>query len=67
MLLFPVLLQTEDIHLPVHPGEQQGPVTKQRNMLEVTWEQKWESNSFEKSHSKSGDHLSNLVFLKKKV
>ena len=41
---FPVLLQTGDTHLPVHPGEQQGPVTtkteagwKSGDKTEVRW------------------------------
>lgn len=33
-LLFPVLLQTGGTHLPVHPGEPQGPIT---NKVEACW------------------------------
>lgn len=74
MPLFPVPLQTEDTHLPVHPGEQQGPVTtKQRqNGSQVITEMRRTNHcypsagSFEKSHSKSADHLSHLVLSQKR-
>ena len=68
MLLFPVLLQTGDTHLPIHPGEQQDPVTTKWTHVgsQVVTETRWtnlspRADSFEKSHSKSREHLWHLA------
>lgn len=68
MPLFPVLLQTGDTHLPVHPGEQQGPVMTK---TEAGWKSRDKTGEMDKPPSpqrrqgfekcQSADHFSHSV------